>query len=132
MLNPAYASRYNVYLWEIANAGDVVDGVTVLAPTPDGAVGTQLVSYGEAQCGTPTASIPDRRTITSAVINCTANGVNGISSNVPVEKWIKVFLVEPSLNRARTHAGDIYVEVVGESTAGGDELVRHDVPYLIK
>jgi Flp pilus assembly protein TadG len=132
VLNPAYASRYNVYLWEIANAGDVVDGVTVLAPSPAGATGSDPVSYGEAQCGTPTASIPDRRVITSAVVNCTANGVSGSSSDVPVEKWIKIFLVEPSLDRARTHAGDIYVEIVGESTAGGDELVRHDVPYLIK
>jgi hypothetical protein len=47
---------------------------------------------------------------------------------------VKLFLVEPSLARPRTNAGDVYVEVVGETDAGANPLqvVRHDVPYLIK
>ena len=48
-----------------------------------------------------------------------------------------IFLVEPSLNRGtggsqKTNAGDIYVEIIGETTAGGNDTTRHDVPYLIK
>ena len=48
-----------------------------------------------------------------------------------------MFLVEPSANRTRTSAGDIYVEVIGETSngsAGGTagQVVRKDVPYLIE
>ena len=66
-----------------------------------------------------------------------ANSVNGNSTNVPVEKWIDAFLVEPSLNRDRTNAGEIYVEVIGETSTGAagataGQVVRRDVPYLIE
>jgi len=153
VLNPAYASRYNVYLWEIDHRGDVIDGVTVLGPRPPGATGNTPVSYGRpdlanggsgcsAAQGYGTGQIPgpattDRRVLSAAVVNCTANDVKGNSTGVPVEKWIKLFLVEPSLNRGtggsqKTNAGDIYVEIIGESRAGGNDVIRHDVPYLIK
>ena len=70
-----------------------------------------------------------------AVVNCVANGVQGSSNNVPVERWIDVFLVEPSLNRNRTNNGDIYVEIIGPTLNGGanaSQVVVHQVPYLIK
>jgi hypothetical protein len=81
--------------------------------------------------------VPDRRRVSVAVVNCSANGVKGNVTGVPVEKWIDVFLVEPSLSRERTSDGDMYVEVIGESVAGGSgstagQVIRHDVPYLIK
>lgn len=144
--NPAYASRYNVYVWEMDHRDQVIDGVTVLGPRDVSATGNTLVSYGKPQCSAskgygsgqiPDATTPDRRRISVAVVNCTANNVQGNSVGVPVEKWIDVFLVEPSLNRARTHDGDMYVEVIGESVAGGagstaGQVIRRDVPYLIK
>lgn len=143
--NPNYASRYNVYAWEITNRGNSVDGVTVLGARSPGATGNTLVSYGTPQCSAsqgfgsgqiPNSTTPDRRRISVAVVNCLANGVKGNSTDVPVEKWINVFLVEPSLQRARTNSGDIYVEIIGETvnsgTANASQVIVHQVPYLIK
>jgi Flp pilus assembly protein TadG len=146
LANPAYASRYNVYNWEINHRNTVIDGVTILGQRAVGATGNQLVSYGTPQCSAgqgygsgqiPNSTTPDRRRVSVAVVNCIANNVRGNSTNVPVEKWIDVFLVEPSLNRDRTNNGDLYVEVIGESLAGGSgstagQVIRHDVPYLLK
>jgi hypothetical protein len=85
----------------------------------------------------PGGSTPDRRRLSVAVVNCIANGVNGNSDNVPVQKWIEVFLVEPSINRGSvTNTGDVYIEVIGESQAGAGaaagQVIRRDVPYLVK
>jgi hypothetical protein len=73
-----------------------------------------------------------------AVSDCGAENVHGNSTNVPIIKWVDVFLVEPSLNRSRTQQGDIYVEVIGETTGSsttttaGGQITRRDVPYLIR
>jgi hypothetical protein len=140
----ATATRYQVYSWEIAHMGQVVDGVTVLGPRPTGATGSTLVSSPQPVCSAaqgygsgqvPSSTVPDRRRISVAVVNCMANSVNGSSTNVPVEKWIDVFLVEPSVNRARTNNGDMYVEVIGETRNSGQnatQVIVHQVPTLIK
>ena len=143
----AAATRYQVYVWEIANHGNTIDGVSVLAPrVASGNGASALTSYGQPQCspalgygiGLPSATTPDRRRISLAVVNCTANSVNGNSTNVPVEKWIEMFLVEPSLNRrsGRTNAGDVYAEVISETTSGAGatagQVIRRDTPYLVK
>ncbi len=143
--NPNYASRYNVYAWEIAHRDQSIDGLTVLGARSPSASGSTLVSYGEPQCSAsqgygsgqvPAATTPDRRRISVAVVNCLANNVKGNSTDVPVEKWIDVFLVEPSLQRARTNDGDIYVEIIGETVNGGganaNQVIVHQVPYLLK
>ena len=139
-----YASRYNVYAWEIAHRGQSIDGVTILGQRPNPASGTTLVSYPSPVCSAPqgygngqipSSTTPDRRRVSVAVVNCIANGVNGNSVGVPVEKWIDVFLVEPSLQRARTNDGDMYVEVIGETVNGGQnasQVVIHQVPHLVK
>jgi len=44
-----------------------------------------------------------------------AGGVQGSVHVVPIG-WIDLFLVEPSLNRSRTGADQIYVEVIGGGT----------------
>jgi len=54
-----------------------------------------------------------------------------------VAKWVELFLVEPSLTRDRTVKGDIYVEVIRETNAGGNaptnaQVVKRDVPYLVR
>jgi Flp pilus assembly protein TadG len=142
-----FASRYNVYKWEIEHRGTTVDGVTVLGPrTAQGNGASALTAYGLPVCSSgqgfgsgqvPGGSTPDRRRLSVAVVNCIANGVNGNSDNVPVQKWIEVFLVEPSINRGSvTNTGDVYIEVIGESQAGAGaaagQVIRRDVPYLVK
>ena len=146
-------TRYQVYQWEIAHRGETIGGRTILGPRTVGSLtdhdqpicsSLQTPSYGAGIV--PGGSNVDRRRISVAVINCAANSVNGNSRNVPVEKWIEVFLVEPSLNRGSvtsgshgrsgTNAGDVYVEVIGETIAGAGstagQVVRRDVPYLIE
>lgn len=143
----ATATRYQVYVWEINNRGLSIDGVTVLGSRiASGSGGNALTAYGGPQCsasqgyggGTvPGPTSVDRRRISVAVVNCLANNVQGNSTNVPVEKWVEAFMVEPSLNRARTSQGDVYIEIIGETTTGGagstaGQVVRRDKPYLIE
>jgi len=135
-------SRYQVYLWEAAHAGSTIDGVNVLggrvAASPDrdedGPVCSPGLGYGTGIQPTSTSTV-DRRRVVVAVVNCTAQSVNGNSTNVQVQKWIDTFLVEPSLDRTRTNKKELYVEVIGETLAGGGNggpVVRRDVPYLLK
>jgi hypothetical protein len=111
-----------------------------------GASGNTLVDYRKPVCSplqgygsglVPNSTTPDRRRVSVAVVDCLANNVKGSSTGVPVEKWVDVFITEPSLARARTSDGDMYVEIIGESVAGGSgstagQVIRHDTPYLIK
>jgi len=148
---PANPTRYQVYNWEISNRFDRPGGVEIggkkILNTASRKVGS-LDDFDRPICsplqtfGTglvPGGTNVDRRRISTAVINCTANSVNGGGNTVyPVLKWIELFLVEPSLNRDRTDANDVYAEVIGETTlfgAGGStagQVVRRDKPYLIE
>ncbi len=139
----ASTTRYQVYQWELAHAGQTIGGKKILDPAGRAVAGNST-AYAPAVCassvitpGGNNGNDVDRRRISAAVINCTANGVNGTSPNVPVEKWIDLFLVEPSVNRARTSASDVYAEVIGETLSGAagstnGQVVRRDVPYLIE
>lgn len=137
---PANAKRSDVYQWEIANRGKTIDGVTVLGSHVTSGTGNNArVSYGSPQCGTgtvPEGSVRDRRILSVAIVNCLDGNVSGNSTDITVKDWIDIFLVEPSLNRARTNAGDLYVEVIGRSKAATNEdmvqLVVKSVPYLIE
>jgi Flp pilus assembly protein TadG len=140
------ATRYQVYQWEIANPAQVPDS------QPDG---TGNFAYNRPVAGmcrapglTPGPTTDDRRRISTAVINCIANDVNGAEEDLPVVAWIDVFLVEPSLDRRKCKNGsgcndkvtektDVYVEIIGESVSGatgltGSQVTRRDVPYLIE
>lgn len=143
-----YASRYNVYAWEIANRGTVIDGVAVLPTTSNSRAIGNLRDHDRPICGVlqtpsygagivPGGTAVDRRRISVAGVNCQAEGVQGNSTGVQVKKWIEVFLVEPSFNRNRTSAGDVYVEIIGETSTGTNgstagQVTRRDVPYLIE
>lgn len=143
---PADATRHAVYEWEINNPG--------LVPTSKND-GTGSFAYNRPVAGmcrapglTPGPTTVDRRRISTAVVNCIANGVNGSENDLPVVAWIDVFLVEPSLDRRKCRSGsgcndkvtektDVYVEIIGESVSGatgltGSQVVRRDVPYLIE
>lgn len=128
-------SRYDVYQWEMNNPTTTIN-------TPKSVSGG-FTSYSSPVCRagiTPGATTPDRRRISVAVVNCKAQNVNGKEKNVEVRKWLDVFLVEPAIKRAngtRTGDGDIYVEVIGETSSSGagpvaGQVTRRDVPYLIR
>jgi Flp pilus assembly protein TadG len=135
----ATATRYEVYLWELANPA-TADRVQDMGTNPNKA------GYSYPVCRTPgvtpSAAVPDRRRLSIAVINCEARNLNGAETDVPVIKWVDVFLVEPAFVRKRgntavTGGRDVYVEIIGETVAGGagstaGQVVRRDVPYLIK
>jgi hypothetical protein len=129
-------TRYETYLWETASNNL---GSRFVYNNPQGA-GTDYYNYGSPQAGAGLPAGPsqlDRRLSAVAVVNCTQQAVAGQSKNVTVAKWVEVFFVEPSIARPRTVAGDIYVEIVRETTAGGNaptnpQVVRRDVPYLVK
>jgi Flp pilus assembly protein TadG len=125
-------SRYAVYRYEMANPGSRLQNQSA---------GGGTTAHGAPVCGgsgsVPSSTTPDRRLFTVAVINCQAAGVTGRTTNIEVIKWIDVFLVEPSLPRARTEQSDVYVEVVrearlGEGAATTNNTVRRDIPYLIE
>ena len=94
---------------------------------------------GEPGGVSPSATQIDRRLLSVAVVNCTAEGVSGHSTGVHVTKFIDIFLVQPSLARSngiRTDNSDIYVEIIGATANATDEgavqLVKKSVPYLIE
>ena len=138
-LNPTIANitRYDVYRWEIqANSLNQYLDHSVTK----GANTTDYYNYARPQSSAglaASANQPDRRLISMAVVNCAEQGVQGQSANVKVAKWVELFLVEPSITRDRTVKGDVYVEVVRETNAGGSaptnaQVVKRDVPYLVK
>lgn len=145
------ATRYQVYDWEIAHRGDLIDGVKILAPRPLSSATPALTNYGEPVCSSsqgygggivPTSVEADRRVLSVAVVNCETNSVSGSSKGVPVAGWMNVFLVQPSLNRGiggtqLTRQDQIYVEIIGKTVPVGNgslagTVIRRDVPYLIK
>jgi hypothetical protein len=143
-------TRYQVYNWEIANRGTVIGTRTIL-PVGGRALetgGNPPTDHDRPVCSAlqspasnpivPGGGNVDRRRISAAVLNCNAHNVHGGGNTVyPVIKWIELFLVEPSLNRGdRTDANDVYVEIIGETVLGAGssagQVVRRDVPYLVK
>lgn len=123
-------TRYEVYKYEMDYAA------TRLKSQTSGA----MVAHGQPVCNppglVPSAGQPDRRLLSVAVLNCTAEAVSASSANVRVQKWIDIFLVEPVAARpSRSENGDIYVEVKGETENSGQnnfQVVKKSVPYLIE
>jgi Flp pilus assembly protein TadG len=130
-------SRYKVYSWEMETAANRAARLHTNVNVGGNKANSQPVC-------TPPGVIPDesnvdRRVLTVAVVNCTAEGVKGKTPDVSVTKWIDIFLTEPSLARTKgtpTENSDIYVEVVGQTKNATDEgavqLVKKSVPYLIE
>lgn len=130
-------TRFDVYKWE--TQADVLDPYMSHTVT-QGSNTSTYTNYGRPQSSAGLPAGPtqlDRRLTSLAVVNCIQQAVQGQVKNVSVVKWVELFLVEPSLARPRTNAGDIYVEVVRETTAGGAaptlaQVVRRDLPYLVR
>jgi Flp pilus assembly protein TadG len=129
------ATRYQVYKWEMDHPDDVAAANANLQTMANGKKG-----YSTPVCRppgvAPSGTVPDRRRIPIAVINCEAQGLNGRESGVQVLAWYDVFLVEPAFPRTgRTTNGDIYVEVIGKVTTTSNstlQVVKKAVPYLIE
>ena len=130
-------SRYKVYSWEMETAANRAARLHTNVNVGGNKANSQPVC-------TPPGVIPDesnvdRRVLTVAVVNCTAEGVKGKTPDVTVTKWIDIFLTEPSLARTvgtPTENSDVYVEVIGQTQNATDEgavqLVKKSVPYLIE
>lgn len=127
-------TRYQVYRHEMDNFA------TLLQPQTMGTGNNRQTSNGIPVCTppgiTPSATQLDRRVISAAVINCTAQGVKGRKSNIQVADWIDLFLVEPALDRPNTETNNIYVELIGLTDNATDEeaiqQIKKSVPYLIE
>ncbi len=154
---PANAKRYDVYKWEYENpaiAGTGANKGSINFSQP-GQGSTS--AYSTPQTGiclapgiTPGGTSVDRRRISAAVLNCKALGINGGGNTVyPVATWMDIFLVEPSFDRTKCDGGaggcndkftdktNVYVEIIGETSAGANgstagQVVRRDKPYLIE
>lgn len=130
--DPSIMTRYETYLWEIAQS-TIPNGVA--SGTSPGAL---------RQNGTPVcnATIPDPtrdRRVLQVAVGGNCEELNGTSVPVQVETWVEMFLVEPgtygSNIRGNGDGGnEIYLEVIREVDPGGAaaQVVRRDVPYLVK
>ena len=120
-------TRYEPYLWEIAN----------------GYIPSEVASGSDRQEGTAVcnATVPDptrdRRVVQIAIAsNCSE--LAGASTPVEIDKWVEMFLVEPGVPSPGRGNGDsgneIYLEVIREVDPGGAaaQIVRRDVPFLVK
>ncbi|MGN6817672.1 MAG: pilus assembly protein TadG-related protein [Sphingomonas sp.] len=145
----ATATRYDVYNWELNHQTVVVGGKSrgIAVPQPLSGKNTGFGNPATGRAGlTPGGNILDRRRISAAVLNCNALSVNGKTSQIPVAKWLDLFLVEPSYSRtggngankvAYTDAKEVYVEVIGTTSSGANgatnsQVVERAVPYLIR
>ncbi len=75
------------------------------------------------------------------MLNCRALVLHGKTVKAPVANWLDSFLVEPAFQRGDrgpatmyTDQKEVYVEVIGSTTigSGNAQIVRRDVPYLIR
>lgn len=143
---PADVTRYQVYQWELDHPSAVGgDGKAHGIGVPQNSSGNNY-AFGEPATGragvTPGGSLLDRRRISVAVLNCQALTAKGKTTNVPVAKWLDVFLVQPSYTRGKgsvtyTDKKEVYVEVIGVTAAGvngstNSQVVQRSVPYLIR
>lgn len=135
--NTTTPTRYQVYKWEMDNSALRLKPETASSGLKSYPRSSSLTN--EPAGVTPNATTVDRRVLTVAVINCTAEGVSGHTTGVNVKKFIDMFLVQPSLARTvgvRTENSDVYVEVIRQTDSATDEgavqLVKKSVPYLIE
>jgi hypothetical protein len=129
-------TRYKVYQTEMAAAASRLQSQ---ATSPYNAVSQPSLLNGEPGGVSPSSTQIDRRVLSVAVINCTAEGVSGHTTDVAVKKWIDMFLIQPSVARTigmRTENADVYVELIGATQNATDEgavqLVKKSLPYLIE
>ncbi|QOV96251.1 pilus assembly protein TadG-related protein [Novosphingobium sp. ES2-1] len=148
----AAPTRYEVYKWERDTGKLSSFGIkgSETYPGPGKSTKTEYFArYSGPVCKTglaPTASRPDRRILSAAVVNCAGLSSTTSATVTPIT-FVDLFLVEPSLRRTGfnslgdtvdfTQEGEVYVEFIKKTTqaAAGStapQFVRRDKPYLIK
>ncbi len=118
---PTGNTRYEMYLDEVSKFGG-----------GDFLVGRS--ETGRPQCASTVIDDPDRRTFIAAAIDCNANPVVGDTKDIPVQEFVKVFLIQP-LDSSSGDDFDLYVEVVeqvGGAGGGIDEGIFRDVVRLYR
>jgi hypothetical protein len=128
----ATMTRYETYLWEIANTRIP----NVIASGSGANALWQRGSPTNCTPGTPDPS-RDRRVLQVAVAsNC--GELHGSSTPVQISTWVEMFFVEPGVPNPGRGNGDsgneIYLEVIREVDPGGAaaQVIRRDTPYLVR
>jgi len=130
--NVATITRYETYLWEIAN--NLVPNDVVASGTGAGS----LRQYGRAVCNATTPDPARDRRVLQVAVGGNCADLRGASTPVQINKWIEVFLVEPGVPGSGRGNGDggneIYLEVIREVDPGGPaaQVIRRDMPYLVR
>ena len=103
-------TRFGMYLREIAygntNPYSPPNANAILDPV--------LSETGRPMCSNQMSNDPARRVVTAAGVDCSKTTISGSTSNVPVTKFVSVFLTEPvGDNGGSPPSFDIHGEVVG-------------------
>jgi Flp pilus assembly protein TadG len=120
-------TRYGLYEDEIAKGGGAASTSPILPAGRD--------ETGRRTCSTQPAAPPWRRELIAAAIDCQANPINGNASNIPVLKFVRLFLTEPAGNGGGTNNADVWAEEIEEVEVGGSSAGTgfiHDVVQLYR
>jgi hypothetical protein len=88
----------------------------------------------------PTISVQDRRVITTAVVNCLEQDMNG-RKNIQIAKWALMFLTEPAGYDVPEAPGmdakffdnqNIFLEVIREIDLNQDKAIAHEIVQLYR
>jgi Flp pilus assembly protein TadG len=128
-------TRYQTYLWELANN---------YLPSLNGLSGASGTRYSQPVTVAASTSPFDRRVLTVAFTRGTGGVCPGANDPVVVHEWVDVFFVEPGVSGRGNYppgvnpmsSDPLYMEIIGRSrTAGsssGPHFTRRDVPYLVR
>jgi len=123
-------TRYDAYRHEIAT--ELAYGGTDNPGIVDqSAVGDE---NGRPTCSTATPitqSLRDRRVLTVAVMNCIQHGVQGNSTNIPVEDFLEIFLTHEVPHEGADEDG-LFGEMLGVVEPGADDGILHEFPVLYR
>lgn len=125
-------TRYETYLWEIANGfipNEIASG------TGAGA----LRQNGTPVCRPTDVPDPARdRRVLQVAIGGNCADLSGASAQVEIEDYVEMFFVEPGLPPPGRSNGDsgneIYLEIIRKVDPGGaaPQVVRRDTPFLVR
>lgn len=104
------SSRYDMYLAELAAAAS--------RTAPDNVPLPGFAETGAPQCHMLGPSVdPKRRNINAAAVDCSANNIQGSTSDVVPLEFVELFMTEPVRAPGGNDDAEIMVEIVG--SAGG-------------
>lgn len=118
---PTATTRYQFYLAEInAHKG----------PPPTNLLPSGKAETGLPQCSAARSTDTDRRVLTVAGVDCSANAIQGSANNIPVTEFVRMFITEPAGGSGNNF--DIYAEVIGSAQTSSTGGLFHDVVQLYR